>query len=112
LFREHTARINWKHGLANTLTYSSWYNMINRCRSTDPRVAKWHGSRGIKVCERWLHSFENFLADMGERPSLNHSIDRINNDLGYFPENCRWTTSKEQRRNQRQPLRVGRRACS
>ena len=52
------------------------------------------------VCDRWLNSFENFLADMGRRPSVNYSIDRIKNDGNYEPGNCRWATAKEQRNNQ------------
>ena len=80
-------------------TFSSWQDMVKRC--TNPRNAAWenYGGRGITVCERWL-KFENFLADMGERPA-GLTIDRINNDLGYFKANCRWATRAEQNRNTR-----------
>lgn len=75
--------------------------MIRRC--TDRQYTSYHnyGGRGIKVCDRWLESFENFLNDIGERPSKEHSIDRINNDGDYKPDNCRWATAKEQGRNKR-----------
>ena len=75
-------------------TYSIWGGMISRCRHHQS-----YAGRGIGVCERW-HSFENFLGDMGEAPS-GCSIDRINNNLGYSPDNCRWSTPTLQSRNRR-----------
>lgn len=75
--------------------------MINRC--TNERVPEFarYGARGISVCERWASSYENFLADMGRKPSPSHSIDRIDNDDNYEPGNCRWATAKQQRANRR-----------
>lgn len=89
-----------KHNLSKTKTYASWNAMINRCHRKNKHGEKYYKNRGITVCERWLDSFENFLADMGERP-LGKTLDRINNDKNYEPENCRWATPKEQRKNQR-----------
>jgi hypothetical protein len=83
--------------------YLVWKAMIQRCEQPSCKSYKNYGARGITVCARWRNSLENFLADMGRRPSPQHSIDRIDNDQGYFPENCRWSTRSEQRRNQRHP---------
>lgn len=90
----------WRHGGTYTPTYGSWKHMIRRC--TNPKSEQYanYGGRGIAVCERWL-KFENFLADIGERPR-GTTIDRYpNNDGHYEPGNCRWATATQQRRNMR-----------
>lgn len=80
---------------------SIWKNMIRRCTKPYSSAYGNYGARGIAVCERWSRSFDAFAEDMGNRPSPDHSIDRINNDGNYEPNNCRWATQKEQMRNTR-----------
>lgn len=90
------------HGNRNrkSPTYVSWGGMISRCQDCKNNQWENYGGRGIKVCSRW-RNFENFLADMGERPSKSHSIDRLNADGDYEPSNCRWATASQQGRNRR-----------
>lgn len=91
-----------KHGHAigvGTKTYITWKGMIQRCSYKGHSQYKYYGQRGINVCERWK-IFENFLDDMGERPD-GMSIDRINNNGNYCPDNCRWVTAVEQQKNKR-----------
>lgn len=91
------------HGHAShyntTGTYNSWKSMKRRCSDTNFHQYKDYGGRGITVCERWS-LFDNFLADMGPRPK-GHSIERINNDEGYTPDNCKWILNREQHQNKR-----------
>lgn len=89
------------HGKSKCPEYKVWDAMIGRCTRPKDKGYANYGGRGIAVCERWLHSFQSFLADMGPRPSSAHSIDRINNDDGYHPGNCRWVTREQQNRNTR-----------
>lgn len=105
LHRERSSQSSYRHGHSKagvtSGTYTAWVNMRERCRNENVDSFKSHGGRGIAVCDRWIDSFENFLSDMGERPSQNHSLDRIDNDGHYDPSNCRWATSTEQARNKR-----------
>lgn len=88
------------HNHSRTPTYTSWNSMINRCTNRKHTSYKNYGARGIQVCDRWLGSFDNFLSDMGERPK-GKSLDRIDVNKGYEPNNCKWSTRKEQQRNMR-----------
>lgn len=76
-----------------------WSSMIARCTRPTNVSYPLYGARGIRVCDRWLNSFDAFLGDMGPRPSPAHSLDRIDNSRGYEPSNCRWATWREQARN-------------
>lgn len=86
------------HGMTGTPEFSAWHNIWQRCSNPSNRRYSTYGGRGIGICERW-RSFEKFFADMGSRPSPKHTLDRIDNDKGYDPSNCRWATNLEQAQN-------------
>ena len=115
LMKEVSKRIginNRKHGAwakdkTNFPEWSSWQKMKSRCYNPNNNRYGHYGKRGIKVCERWLNSFENFVADMGKRPSEKHSLDRIDVNGNYEPNNCRWADDDTQANNKRTNIVIG-----
>lgn len=97
--RERFGQSNVSHKMSKTATYKSWSQMIDRCTNDKCRIYPDYGGRGISVCERW-RSFDNFYADMGDRPDQT-SIDRIENNGNYEPGNCKWSTRTDQCNNRR-----------
>ena len=88
-----TRNSNFRHGMVKSLTYRTWITMRSRCNNPKAKSYNRYGGRGIKVCSRW-NIFNNFIEDMGERPA-GFTIDRIDPNKGYEPDNCRWLTFEE-----------------
>lgn len=101
LHREVIGKIRRTHGQSSIPEYKIWKGMRQRCTNPAEKSYPRYGGRGIVVCSEWNESFETFFADMGPRPSPRHSIDRIDNDKGYQPDNCRWSLPAEQNSNTR-----------
>jgi hypothetical protein len=107
--RTGDANPNWKGGMTKHPLYGSYVGLVERCTYPGHKDYALYGGRGITVCDRWLDDFWAFVEDMGERPE-GHSLDRVDCDGPYAPENCRWATASEQRINQRRNKTSGKAA--
>ena len=110
LQKEKTSLFKTTHGqtashLPNkeTKEYKAWCLMKYRCNNPNYKEFNNYGGRGITVCDRWLHSFENFFEDMGKKPTSKHTLDRKDPNGNYEPSNCRWATQSQQVKNRRKP---------
>jgi hypothetical protein len=95
---KHGAAVGWPHGAEPE--YRVWLHLRGRCNTPTDAAYPHYGGRGSRVCNRW-GTYSNFLADMGRRPTPKHTLERVDNDAHYEPDNCRWVTMKEQCRNRR-----------
>jgi len=104
LQKDRASKSNTKHFMTGTRTYHIWANMLQRCNNKNSPAYKWYGGRGIFIINTWLN-FESFYEDMGACPD-NLSIERKNNQLGYFKENCYWATPRQQASNTRKTVLI------
>ena len=107
LHRDVVSKLSRTHGMTNTSEYSSWENMKYRCNMKDDGSIKYkrYAGKGITYDIRW-ESFENFYEDMGDKPNSTYSIERINNNKGYYKDNCKWASKTEQARNTKQVVLI------
>lgn len=105
-FKKEMKSFALRHGMDKTPEYRCWAAMKNRCLNNRHKQYSHYGGRGITICDRWIESFNNFYADMGLKPSPKHSLDRIDNNGNYEPNNCKWSTSSEQNTNRRSAFMV------
>lgn len=99
--KEKAKQLKTTHGKHSTPEYRVWIDIKTRCNNSNHKHYNHYGGRGIRVCERWMNNFENFLTDIGERPSPDHTIERINVNGDYEPYNCKWETWLGQSQNRR-----------
>lgn len=102
----HIRKLTTKHGYTNNPVFNIWKKIKARCHDSNDQAYAYYGGRGLSMSEEWKDSFDTFVRDMGVRPSKNHSIDRIDNDIGYSKENCKWSTKHEQQMNRRNTIYV------
>lgn len=95
-----------KHGLSHLPEFKIWVDIRRRCYQPQNKSYANYGGRGIGMSEEWRNSFENFIRDVGRRPSAVHTIDRIDNNKGYEPGNCKWSTREDQGRNKRNNILI------
>lgn len=103
--KECRKKANLKHGCRNSRLYRIWTQMKTRCLNSKHVAYSRYAGRGIKICKRWL-KFENFLKDMGHPPARELTLDRVNNNKGYYKQNCRWATRLQQNRNSRNNIQL------
>lgn len=99
LTKDMVSKANFKHG--RPLEYMTWRSMRQRCNNINAKHYPSYGGRGIRVCKEWDESYEQFIKDMGPKPGKELSIERVDNDKGYYPDNCIWATPTVQARNKR-----------